>query len=222
MTTAAARPAPTLLQRVHGLLRRVPTWTVYLALMLPGIWTTALAFTGGLGADPARTLEHTLGIWALRLLLAGLAVTPLRQLTGLNLVRFRRVIGLAAFTYVTLHLLTYLVFDIGLDWNTLVRDVLRRPYITIGMLAFVLLLPLAITSTNAMIRRLGPKAWNRLHMLVYAIAILGALHYLLLLKTIQITPLVYLAIAVSLVGWRFIPSRKPRASRFAGAGAGST
>jgi sulfoxide reductase heme-binding subunit YedZ len=177
--------------------------------MLPGIWTVGLAFTGGLGADPARTMEHTLGIWALRLLLAGLVVTPLRQITGLTLLRFRRVIGLAAFTYVTLHLLTYLVFDIGLDWNVMVRDILRRPYITIGMLAFVLLLPLAITSTNAMIRRLGPKGWNRLHKLVYLIAILGAVHYLLLLKTIQITPLVYLAIAVILVGWRFLPARKP-------------
>lgn len=213
MTTAAARPAPTVLQRVHGGLRRVPTWSVYLVLMLPGIWTAALAFTGGLGADPARTLEHTLGIWGLRLLLAGLAVTPLRQVTGLNLVRFRRVIGLAAFTYVALHLLTYLVFDIGMDWNVLVRDVLRRPYITIGMLGFVLLLPLAITSTNAMIRRLGPKAWNRLHMLVYAVAILGALHYLLLLKTIQITPLIYLGIAVVLVGWRFIPKRRAVAAK---------
>ena len=191
----------------------MPTWAVYLVLMLPGIWTTALAFTGGLGADPARTLEHTLGIWALRLLLVGLAVTPLRQITGLTLVRFRRVIGLAAFTYVTMHLLTYLVFDIGLEWNTLVRDILRRPYITIGMLAFVLLVPLAITSTNAMIRKLGPKAWNRLHKLVYLTAILGAVHYLLLLKTIQITPLIYLGIGVVLVGWRFLPSRKPGAAR---------
>jgi sulfoxide reductase heme-binding subunit YedZ len=201
---------PTMLQRTHGVLRRVPTWTVYLALMAPAIWYASLAFTGGLGADPSRKLEHAMGIWGLRILLGGLAVTPLRQLTGLNLVRFRRVIGLAGFTYVALHLLTYAVLDVELDVAAMVQDVLKRPYITLGMLAFVLLIPLAVTSTNAMIRRLGPKAWNRLHKLVYAIAILGALHFLLLKKTIQVEPLVYLAIAVVLVGWRLLPKRAPR------------
>jgi sulfoxide reductase heme-binding subunit YedZ len=192
-------------------LRRVPTWTVYLALMGPAIWYASLAFTGGLGADPSRKLEHAMGLWALRILLAGLAVTPLRQLTGLNLVRFRRVIGLAGFSYVVLHLLTYAVLDLELDWATMVQDIVRRPYITIGMLAFVLLVPLAVTSTNAMIRKLGPKAWTRLHMLIYPIVILGALHFLLLQKTIQVETLTYLAIAVVLVGWRLLPKRAPRA-----------
>ncbi|BCW89408.1 Protein-methionine-sulfoxide reductase heme-binding subunit MsrQ [Alphaproteobacteria bacterium SO-S41] len=210
MTTTPARPQPTFLQRTHGFLRRVPTWSVYLALMLPAVSTVVMAFTGGLGADPTRKLEHTLGIWALRILLAGLAVTPLRELTGLSLVRFRRVIGLAGFTYVTLHLLVYAVLDVELDWATMVQDIFKRPYITIGMLAFVLLIPLAVTSTNAMIRRMGPKAWNRLHKLIYAIVILGALHFLLLKKTIQVETLTYLGIAIVLVAYRLLPKRRPK------------
>jgi sulfoxide reductase heme-binding subunit YedZ len=211
MSQQAARPAPTLLQRTHGVLRRVPTWSVYLLCMAPAIVYITLAFTDRLGADPARALEHALGLWALRLLLIGLAVTPIRELTGLTLVRFRRVIGLAAFTMVALHLLAWAWLDVAFDPATMWKDITRRPYITIGMAAFVLLIPLAITSTNAMIRRLGPKAWNRLHRLVYLIAILGGLHFLLLKKTIQVEPLIYLGLAVMLVGYRLIPKRRPPA-----------
>ena len=200
-----SQTSPTLLQRTNGALRRVPTWLVYLLLLAPGISTAVMAFSGALGADPARKLEHTLGLWGLRVLLAGLAVTPIREMTGLNLVRFRRVIGLAGFTYVAGHLLAYTVLDMEFDWTAIIQDIVKRPYITIGMLAFVLLIPLAVTSTNAMIRKLGPKAWSRLHSLVYAIAILGALHFLLLKKTIQISPLIYVGIAVLLVAYRLIP-----------------
>ncbi len=207
-----ARPAPTALQRLHGALRRVPTWSVYLLCMAPAAIYTTLAFSDRLGADPARALEHALGLWGLRLLLAGLVVTPLRQIIGLNLIRFRRVIGLAAFTTIGLHLLAWAWLDVGFDPATMWKDISRRPYITIGMAAFVLLIPLAITSTNAMIRRLGPKAWSRLHKLVYAIAILGGVHFLLLKKTIQPEPLVYLATAVLLVGWRLLPRRRAGAA----------
>lgn len=202
------RPAPTTLQRIHGALRRVPTWSAYLLCMAPAIVYVALAFSDRLGADPARALEHALGLWGLRLLLLGLAVTPLREIAGLSLVRFRRVIGLAAFTTIGLHLLSWAWLDVAFDPATMWKDITKRPYITIGMLAFVLLIPLAVTSTNAMIRRLGPKAWSRLHKLVYAIAILGGLHFLLLKKTIQVEPLVYLGIAVALVAWRLIPKRR--------------
>lgn len=207
----AARPAPTALQRIHAALRRVPTWSVYLLCMAPAVVYAALAFSNRLGADPARALEHALGIWGLRLLLVGLAVTPLREITGLNLVRFRRVIGLAAFTTVALHLFSWAWLDVSFDLTAILRDIVRRPYITIGMAAFVLLIPLAITSTNAMIRRLGPKAWTRLHRAVYLAAILGGLHFLLLKKTIQLEPLIYLAITVVLLGWRLIPRRRPAA-----------
>ncbi len=205
----AATTSPTALQRIHGALRRVPTWSVYLLCMAPAIVYAALAFSDRLGADPARALEHALGIWGLRLLLIGLAITPIRQITGLTLVRFRRVIGLAAFTTVALHLLSWAWLNLAFDPAGMWRDITKRPYITIGMAAFVLLIPLAVTSTNAMIRRLGPKTWNRLHKAVYLIAILGGLHFLLLKKTIQLEPLIYLGIAVVLVGWRLIPKRRP-------------
>lgn len=204
----AAAASPTALQRIHGALRRVPTWSVYLLCMAPAIIYAALAFSDRLGADPARALEHALGLWGLRLLLIGLAITPIREITGLNLVRFRRVIGLAAFTTIALHLLSWAWLDVGFDPATMWNDITRRPYITIGMAAFVLLIPLAVTSTNAMIRRLGPKTWNRLHKAVYLIAILGGLHFLLLKKTIQAEPLIYLGIAVVLVGWRLVPKRR--------------
>jgi len=210
MSQQAARPATKLLQRTHGVLRRVPTWSIYLLCMAPAILYITLAFTDRLGADPARSLEHALGIWALRLLLIGLIVTPIREMTGLTLVRFRRVIGLAAFTTVALHLLTWAWLDVAFDPATMWKDITRRPYITIGIGAFVLLIPLAITSTNAMIRKLGPKTWNRLHKLVYLIAILGGLHFLLLKKTIQMEPLIYLGLAIVLVGWRLIPKRRPK------------
>lgn len=200
--------SPSVLQRVHGVLRRVPTWCVYLLCMMPAAVYATLAFTDRLGADPARALEHGLGLWGLRLLLAGLAITPLRQLTGLTLVRFRRVVGLAAFTTIALHLLAWAWLDVSFDAAAMLKDITRRPYITIGMAAFVLLIPLAVTSTNAMIRRLGPKSWARLHRLVYLIAILGGLHFLLLKKTIQIEPLIYLGLAVLLVGWRLVPLRR--------------
>lgn len=209
-TAAAPRPQPTTLQRIHGVLRRVPTWTVFLLCMVPAAIYITLAFTDRLGADPARALEHALGLWGLRLLLIGLAITPLREITGLTLVRFRRVIGLAAFTTISLHLLTWAWLDVSFDPATMWKDITRRPYITIGMAAFIFLIPLAITSTNAMIRRLGPKIWSRLHKLVYLIAVLGGLHFLLLKKTIQIEPLIYLGLAVILVGWRLVPKRRPK------------
>jgi sulfoxide reductase heme-binding subunit YedZ len=205
MTALPARPRPSPLQRVHGALRRVPTWTVYLAGLIPAAAYLYLGFADRLGADPSRALEHALGLWALRFLIAGLVVTPLRQLTGLNLVRFRRVIGLLAFTYVVLHFLTYVGLDRQFEWEAIVKDVTRRWYIIIGFASFLLLIPLAITSTNAMIRRLGPKAWNRLHMLVYVAALGGALHFLMSVKSWPREPVIYAAIVVVLVGWRLIP-----------------
>lgn len=199
---------PPALQRIHGALRRVPTWTVFLLGMIPAAAYAALAFSDRLGADPARALEHGLGLWGLRLLLIGLAITPLRDMTGLNLVRFRRVVGLAAFATIALHLFSWAWLDVSFDLATIWKDVTRRPYITIGMAAFLILIPLAVTSTNAMIRRLGPKGWRALHRLVYLAVILGAVHFLLLRKTIETEPLIYLAIAILLVAWRLIP--RPR------------
>ncbi|WP_051330057.1 protein-methionine-sulfoxide reductase heme-binding subunit MsrQ [Niveispirillum irakense] len=186
----------------------LPDWPLYPLGFIPAIWLFVQAVTDNLGADPAKALERGLGEWALRLIILGLAITPLRQVAGINWVRYRRAIGLLAFFYVLLHLITYMVLDQGLDWTAIGADILRRPYITIGMLGFLLLLPLALTSTNAMIRRLGGARWRRLHRLVYPAAFAGAAHYLLLVKSWPLEPIIYAAIIVALLAWRLVPVGK--------------
>jgi methionine sulfoxide reductase heme-binding subunit len=173
--------------------KAVPEWALYALGALPALWLAFSALTGGLGFDPARALEKELGLWALKFLAAGLAVTPLWHLTGLNLSKYKRAIGLTAFSYVVLHLATYVVLDHQFDWMLIIEDVWKRPYITIGMAAFLLLLPLAATSNAAMVKRLGAAAWKKLHKLVYVIVPLGALHFVMLTKTWQAEPLSWLA-----------------------------
>jgi sulfoxide reductase heme-binding subunit YedZ len=170
--------------------------------MTPAVSTFYLGVVDQLGADPLKTLEQTLGLWALRFLIIGLAITPLRQLGGPNLVRYRRAIGLLAFYYAVLHLLVYLVLDQGLDLTAIWQDILKRPYITIGMLAFALLVPLAATSNNYMIKRLGAAAWQRLHRLVYVAAPAAAIHFVMLVKAWPLEPLVYAALVAGLLLFR--------------------
>ncbi|MGO1073703.1 protein-methionine-sulfoxide reductase heme-binding subunit MsrQ [Lysobacter sp. CA199] len=161
-----------------------------------------LTGTGGLGADPIAEIEHRLGLWALRLLMIALAVTPLRQLTGQAvLLRFRRMLGLYAFFYASLHLTAYLVLDLKGYWTQIFEEIAKRPYITVGFLAWLLLIPLAVTSTQAMMRRLG-RLWGRLHQLVYAIAVLAVLHFWWLVKSDIREPALYAAILAVLLGWR--------------------
>ncbi len=186
---------------INGALRRIPTWPVYAIGLLVPVWWLYLGFTGGLGVEPIEELEHRLGLLALQMLIATLAVTPLRQLTGVTLIRFRRALGLLVFYYVTCHLLVWLVLDVqilGEIW----KDIVKRPYVTIGMVGFVLLVPLALTSNNASIRRLGPVRWRRLHQLGYLAAVLGALHFVMLSKGFQIEPLIYLAAVLGLLAAR--------------------
>jgi sulfoxide reductase heme-binding subunit YedZ len=190
-------------RRVSGVLQRVPVWFVYATGLIPAIATFTLGVMDRLGADPLKALERELGEWALRFLIAVLVVTPLRQLVGINLVRYRRALGLLAFYYVVFHLLTYLVLDQGLDWAAIGADIVKRPYITIGMASFVLLVPLALTSNNASIRRMG-QAWSRLHRLVYLAAAGGAVHYVLLVKAWPLEPLVYAAIVAGLLAYRLV------------------
>jgi methionine sulfoxide reductase heme-binding subunit len=155
-----------------------------------------------LGADPVAEIEHFLGIWALRLLLLTLAVTPLRQLTGQPvLLRFRRMLGLYAFAYVTLHFAVYLGLDLGGYWAQVFEEIAKRPYITVGFAAWLLLVPLAVTSTQGWMRRLG-RRWARLHSLVYAIAALAVLHFWWIVKSDIREPLLYAAILALLLGWR--------------------
>jgi sulfoxide reductase heme-binding subunit YedZ len=162
-------------------------------------------YTDQLGANPAKEGLHYLGEWALRFLALGLAITPARKLFGWGwLLRYRRTIGLFALAYVTLHLIVYLWLDQGFDWPEIWRDIVKRPYITFGMIAFLLLLPLAITSTNAMIRRLGARRWRQLHRLVYVVAILGVLHYDLLVKKDATWPHVYAVIIGALLLYRLV------------------
>ncbi|MGC9419769.1 MAG: protein-methionine-sulfoxide reductase heme-binding subunit MsrQ [Rhodovulum sp.] len=189
-------PAP-----INRALRRVPTWPLYLVGMAPAVWFFWLGATGGLGVEPITALEHRLGLTGLQLLIASLAVTPLRRFTGIELIRFRRAIGLVGFFYIVLHLGVWLVLDLQ-SWQRVWADILKRPYITIGMAGFVLLLPLALTSSNRAVRKLGPIRWRRLHRLAYLAIPLGAIHFAMLVKGWQIEPLVYLAAILGLLALR--------------------
>ena len=173
--------------------------------------------SNALGADPVAEIEHRLGLWALRLLLATLAITPLRQLTGQPvLVRFRRMLGLYAFAYATLHFSAYLVLDLRGYWAIVFEEIAKRPYITVGFAAWLLLVPLAVTSTKGWIRRLG-RNWARLHKLVYLVGVLAVLHVWWIVKTDVREPLLYAAILAVLLGWRawkrFGPRKGPAPRR---------
>ncbi|MEP0155839.1 protein-methionine-sulfoxide reductase heme-binding subunit MsrQ [Pseudophaeobacter sp.] len=189
-----------MIDAINTALRRIPTWVLYLLGSLYPVWLLYLGMTGGLGADPVKALEHELGERALQLLILGLAVTPLRRFVGVNLIRFRRALGVLTFTYVALHLLVWLLLDVQIV-SQILADIAKRPYITIGMAGFVLMVPLALTSNDASVKRLGRK-WKRLHLLTYPAAFLGGLHYVMLAKGFQIEPLIYLTVIVVLLALR--------------------
>ena len=175
---------------------------VFLACLIPALLLGWDAFTGGLGVNPIEDITHRTGDWALRFLLVTLAVTPLRRLAGWNgLVRFRRMVGLFAFFYAVLHFSTYLVFDHFFDLLLIIDDVAERKYVTAGFVGFVLMIPLAVTSTQGWIRRLG-RRWAVLHRLVYASAVAGVVHFLWLVKIDIGEPLIYAVILAILLGAR--------------------
>jgi sulfoxide reductase heme-binding subunit YedZ len=184
---------------INAVLKRVPVLPLYVVALLPPGWLFYQALDGQLGADPMRSLEQGLGLWALRYMLATLTVTPLRKLTGLNLIRFRRMMGLSAFYVAVFHLAVYLLLDRQLAWGEIAADLYKRPYIIFGMTAFVLLIPMALTSTDAAVRRLGAMSWRRLHKLAYPVAVLMILHYLWLVKSWTTEPLVYAFITAVLL-----------------------
>jgi sulfoxide reductase heme-binding subunit YedZ len=195
-----------LVDRINAVARRVPVWSVWLILLVPAVWTFWLGLTGGLGAEPIKALERELGEVALQLMILGLCITPLRRFLGLNLIRFRRAIGLLAFTYVGLHLLVWLVLDVQIPAQ-IWADIVKRPYVTVGFTAFLLMIPLAATSNDWSLRRLGPR-WRRLHKLTYGVAVLGAVHFIWLSKGFQIEPLIYLAAILGLLALRWRASRR--------------
>ena len=210
--------------RLPQLSSRVVTRMKAIAFMLssmPWVWLVIRGFNDGLGANPIETVERSLGYWTLTFLMITLSVTPLRRWLGwLWLIRFRRMFGLYAFFYASLHCLAYDGLDNFFDWTAIIGDIAKRPYITVGFPAFVLLIPLAITSTSRMIRRLGYDRWQSLHRLVYLIAIGGVIHYWWLVKKDVTGPLQFAAVLTVLLGSRAVhafrtrvPSRRRTAVR---------
>ena len=177
--------------------------TVFVLCLMPLVLLIVRAATGGLGANPIEAITRDLGDWALRFILIALAVTPLRIVTGISAIgRLRRMLGLFAFFYVVLHFMSYIGLDQFFFWPGIWQDIVKRVYITLGMLAVLLLLPLALTSTDGMVKKVGGKTWRRLHRLVYPAAILGVIHYFMMIKADYTQPLIYAAVLASLFGVR--------------------
>lgn len=196
---------------LNGRIRTLPTWPIYLIGLAYPLWLLYLGLTGGLGVDPVKRLERGLGELALQMFIVTLAVTPLRRFTGLALIKFRRAFGLLTFYYISLHFLVWLVLDVQI-LSQIWADILKRPYITVGFVAFLILVPVAITSNNLAIRKLGPLQWRRLHQVSYAAAVLGAVHFIWLSRGFQIEPLVYLAAIILLLAARIkLPKRVEQA-----------
>jgi sulfoxide reductase heme-binding subunit YedZ len=202
-----------MVQRLNGWLRRVPVWPLYGLALLPALWWLWQGLTGGLGADPVKVLEHALGLTALQFLIVSLTVTPLRALTGITLLRFRRMLGLTAFWYALAHVTVYAALDMGLLWGAILVDVTKRPYVIAGALAFVALLPLAATSSDRAVRRLGAARWRALHRLAYAAGVLAALHFLWLTKVWTVEAISYALVIAALLGWRAWDAQARRRAR---------
>ncbi len=186
-----------MIDQLNRITRLVPAWTLYVFGASYVGWLLWLGIGNRLGPDPVEALEHALGEKGLYLLIAGLSVTPLRKLVGINLMKFRRAIGVTCFFFILLHLLTWAILDVQ-QLSQVFADLIKRPYIIVGMAAFLLMLPLAITSNNLSVRRLGQK-WRVLHKLVYLAAILGAVHYVMLVKGLQLKPILFLAVVLLLL-----------------------
>ena len=186
---------------------------VFLLCLVPLARLVLGAFMRTLGANPIEAITHSTGTWTLSFLLITLSVTPLRKLAGWNwLLRLRRMLGLYAFFYAVLHFFTYIWLDQFFDFAAIVKDVIKRPFITAGFSSFLLLLPLAATSTAAMVKRLGAKNWLALHRLVYAVAVGGVIHYWWLVKKDITQPAIYAAVLVVLLGLRLLFRARERAA----------
>jgi sulfoxide reductase heme-binding subunit YedZ len=195
-----------------------PRWlrpVVFVVSLLPAVWVIAAIasdfFNGTrlLGSNPIKEAEHFTGRWVLRFLMFTLAVTPIRQTLGWNwLQRYRRMLGLFAFAYAMLHLSIYFFLDLELAWGDLGADIVKRPYITIGMTAFLLLVPLAVTSTARMVKRLGGKRWAALHRTIYVIVVLGTIHFWMAVKRDITEPLIFALIFAFLLGYRVVRWRR--------------
>lgn len=203
--------AGTMARTSGGMSQRVESALIWLLCGAPLIAIVVQGFTGGLTANPVQYVLHQLGLWGLRFLCLTLAISPTAKLFGFSrIMRYRRRVGLWAFAYVTLHLLLYVVVDQELDMAGIGADIVKRPYITIGMAAFVLLVPLAVTSFTRVRRRMRARNWQRLHRAIYLIALMGVAHYYLLVKADHSDPIVYGIVVALLLAARFLPRRRPR------------
>jgi sulfoxide reductase heme-binding subunit YedZ len=190
-------------------------WLLYAVGFIPAVWEFYLGATDNLGADPVKTFELFLGLWTVRFLIMTLLVTPVRDLGGWNLIRYRRALGLLTFYYALMHFLVYMVLDQAMDLAAVLDDVLKRPFIMFGMAALVMLLALAVTSNQFSIRRMGKK-WIWLHRLVYIVATLGTVHFALSTKVLSLEQIVYIALLVAMIlyrSWRPIMMERRRAAK---------
>jgi len=192
---------------MNGVLRRVPAWSIYVAASAWTGWMFYLAATNQMGPEPINALEREYGAMGLKLLIVGLAVTPLRTWTGINLIKFRRALGVTTFFLILAHFMVWAILDVQ-TFARVWTEIVKRKYVTVGMAAFVLLIPLAVTSNNLSIRKMEPLAWRKLHKLVYPIAIFGGVHFLWLVKGFQIEPIIYMTVIVALLGARVVWHRK--------------
>jgi sulfoxide reductase heme-binding subunit YedZ len=198
-------------QKINSALRVFPAWPLYPLGLMPAAWLWYLGLTGGLGPEPITALERELGKIGLQFVIAGLLVSPIRKFTDVNLVRYRRAIGLLAFYYILLHLMVWLFLDIG-DLARIWADIVKRPYVTIGFAGFLALLPLAVTSNDWAVRKLGPLRWRSLHRLAYPAAVLGVVHYMWLVKSWPLEPILYCLAVAGLLMLRFWTQRRRTAA----------
>ena len=197
--------------KINGGLRKTPAWLIYIIGAAYAVWEfwRALNQLGPYLVEPINVLERSYGEVGLKLLVLGLLVTPLRKWTGVNLIKFRRAIGVTAFFFVLAHFLVFAILDVQ-SLERVWTEIVKRPYVTVGMLSFLMLIPLAVTSNNTSVRRLGAASWRQLHKLTYPAAILAALHYLWLVKGFQLEPIIYLVIILGLVAVRYIDLNRKR------------
>lgn len=193
---------------INRIARHVPAWPIYIVGAVLPVWLFWQATTGGLGVDPVKAIEHRLGLWGLKLLVVVLCITPLRRHAGVNLLKYRRALGLLTFFYIALHFLTWIVLDMGLLWAQALGDIAKRPYITVGMIGLLSMIPPAVTSNNWSVRTLGPARWRSWHRLTYVAALAGAIHYLWLVKAWPVEPFVYLGAILALLVLRFVGRRR--------------
>ena len=199
--------ASQLTDAINRTAKRIPAWSVYVLGLLIFGYIMALIVTNNAGPDPVKALEKGLGERGLQFLVVALCITPLRW-AGINAIKFRRAVGLVAFGFIALHFATWIVLDMGLRWSEIPAELYKRPYILIGFGAFLGMIPLAITSNNRSIKRLGAATWKRLHFLAYPATVAGAVHFVMIGKVYTLDSLFYLAVVIAVLLARWMKSRK--------------